>query len=254
MEFTSLVADAAFDAYVLINDMLAFALAGNTAHRTVSGTERTTYAVVINHERNKILASAGRTFVVLDMSLILFREIGHRGQYRVRRSLAKSAKRRVFDYIGQGFQFDQRILGSVAIADGFQHFVQPGVADPAWSAFAAGFIQRELKEEFGNVNHAVIFVQDDHAAGPHHRAQPDQRFVINRSVYLIRADAAAGRAAGLHGFELLAVLDAVAESENDIFKRSAHRHFHQADFVNFPGQGEHFGSGRIGGTDLLEPG
>ena len=74
-------------------------------------------------------------------------------------------------------------------------------ADAAGDALAAGFRMGELDEVARHVHHAVVFVHHHHAAGAHDGAQLRQRLVVDRRVEHLLRDAAAGRPAGLHGFD-----------------------------------------------------
>ena len=62
----------------------------------------------------------------------------------------------------------------------------------------------ERHEELGDVDHAVVFVQHDHAAAAHDRAGLGQGVVVDPQIDALGRDAAAGRPAGLDGLELLA--------------------------------------------------
>ena len=83
-----------------------------------------------------------------------------------------------------------------------QRFVQPHAAR---HALAAGFRMGELDEVAGHVHHAVVFIHHHHAARAHDGAELRQRLVIHRRVEHLVRNAAARRAAGLHGFDVLAV-------------------------------------------------
>ena len=62
-------------------------------------------------------------------------------------------------------------------------------------------------------------------------------------------DAAAGRAAGLDGLELLAAGHAAADLVDDLAERRAHRHFDQAGVLHLAGQGEDLGAAALVGAD-----
>mgnify|MGYP007014985595 CR=1 FL=1 len=63
--------------------------------------------------------------------------------------------------------------------DSVQYFKHSARAYAAGRAFAAGFVNRELQEELGNVHHAVVLVHYYHAARAHHGAYGDKVIVIN---------------------------------------------------------------------------
>ena len=62
----------------------------------------------------------------------------------------------------------------------------------------------------------------------------DEIIVIDGNIKVLRRDAAAGGAAGLHGLEGLAIGDAAADIVNDIAELGAHGHFHQTGVVDLP--------------------
>ena len=70
---------------------------------------------------------------------------------------------------------------------------------------------------------------------------------------MLLREAAARRAARLHGLELLAVLDAAADFEDHFAQRGAHRHLDQADVIDLARQGEDFGALAFFGADRGEP-
>ena len=74
-----------------------------------------------------------------------------------------------------------------------------------------------------------------------------------RQVHVLLGQAAAGRAADLHGLELFAVLDAAADVVDDLAQRRAHGHLDQAGVVDVAGEGEGLRAGAALGADGLEP-
>ena len=81
-----------------------------------------------------------------------------------------------------------------------------------------------------------------------------QRFVIHRQIQVLLGNAAARRAAGLHGLELLAVGNAAADIVDDFAQRDAHGHFDQAGVGDPAGQGEDLGALALFRADDGEPG
>jgi hypothetical protein len=75
MEFTSLITNPTLDTFVLVNNMLLFALAGNTGNRTVSRTQRTTHTIIIDFISDKFSTNSGRTFFIFNMRLVFILEI-----------------------------------------------------------------------------------------------------------------------------------------------------------------------------------
>ena len=70
---------------------------------------------------------------------------------------------------------------------------------------------------------------------------------------MLLGDAAAGRAAGLDGLELLAVGDAAADVEDDLAEGDPHGDFDQAGVVDLADQREDLGPLARLGPDAGEP-
>ena len=115
-------------------------------------------------------------------------------------------------------------------------------AEAAGDALAAALVLGELQEVPGEVDHAGGVVGDDHAAGADDGAGRGQALVVDRRVEQARRHAAAGRAAELHGLELLAVLDAAADVEDDVAERGAHGHLGEAAVDDLAGEAEGLGA------------
>ena len=75
------------------------------------------------------------------------------------------------------------------------------------------------------------------------------RFVVHRHVEVLLGNATAGRSAGLRGFELAAVGNAAAETEDDVAQRNAHGHFDQSGVFHAPGEREDLGPFALFGAD-----
>ena len=69
----------------------------------------------------------------------------------------------------------------------------------------------KLQEVPGDVDHAGVVVEHDHAAGAHDRAGRGEALVVDRRVEELVAEAAAGGSAGLHRLELAAWQHAAAD-------------------------------------------
>ena len=143
---------------------------------------------------------------------------------------------------GDFAQFFNVFLGSPSLGDFFQQQQHLFAADPAGGAFAAGFVDREIKVEFGDVDHVGGFVHHDHAARPHDGADFFQFFIANRQADVGCRDHAARRTAGLNGFQFFAVRYAAADFVDDGVDGGAHRHFDQAGMLNLSGEGENLGA------------
>ena len=78
----------------------------------------------------------------------------------------------------------------------------------------------------------------------------------SKSTGVLRArggQAAAQRAAGLDGFELLALRHAAAHVKDDVAQRDAHRDFDQPRVVHLAGQGKDRRPRRLRRADAAEP-
>ena len=129
------------------------------------------------------------------------------------------------------------------------------MAEPvaARGAVAARLGGQEAQEVLGDVHHAGVLVHHDHAAGTHHRALGHERVEVHRHVELVRRQAAAGGAAGLHGLERLAAGDAAADAEDDLAQRHAHRHLDEAGVVDLADEREDLGARGALRPDGREP-
>ncbi len=130
----------------------------------------------------------------------------------------------------------------LTFADPVEDVVACASADTAGCTFTARFIHCEFKVELGDVNHAVIFIHDNHTAGSHHRADGLKAFVVDRRIKECRRNTSAGRASGLRGFKFLAAGNTAADIVDDVAQGRSHRDFNQTGVVDFAGQREHLGS------------
>ena len=176
----------------------------------------------------EILTDAGAAALRADVVLELVAEMAQRGQHRVRRGLAEPAQRGVADHPAQFVEFGQVLLAAFALGDARERAQRLVEADAARRALAAGFGAGELDEVAGDVDHAVVVVHHHHAARAHDRAELAQRLEIDRRVEHVVRDAAAGRAAGLHRLDVVAVHAAAADIIDELAERGAERHLDQA--------------------------
>src|SRR5208337_1954903 len=126
------------------------------------------------------------------------------------------------------------------------HLGRPGAAG---NALAAGFGHAELHEVARHVHHAGAVVHDDHAAGAHDRAEFPERFIVHGEFEELLRDAAAGRPAGLHGFEFVAFGDATTDLINDLAEGRAHGHLDQTNVAHLAGEREDLGALALLGAD-----
>ncbi|MBA7678162.1 hypothetical protein ES703_86434 [subsurface metagenome] len=104
------------------------------------------------------------------MLLVLVTEVSQGGQYRVGGRLSQSAERPRLYLPRQPFQAVDILHCSFAHSKFGQNFQHLFGAQPAERALAAGLPLREFQEVAGNLHHAVVLVEHDHAAGAHHGA------------------------------------------------------------------------------------
>ena len=112
----------------------------------------------------------------------------------------------------------------------------------------------ELDEVAGDVDHAVVFVHHDHAAGAHDRADLRERLVVDGRVEHVERDAAARGTAGLHGLDLAAVRGAAADVVDELGQRRAEGHLDEAGVLDLAHEREDLGAGALGAAGLAEPG
>ena len=181
-----------------------------------------------------------------DVVLELVAEVPHRGQQRIGRGLSQAAERGVADHAAHFVQPVEIGLGGAPARERVQDAQRLVQAHAAGNALAAGFRVGELDEVAGHVHHAVVFIHHHHAARAHDGAELRQRLVIHRGIEHLLRDAAARRAAGLHGLDLLAVAAAFADVVDEGLERRAQRHFHQAGVVDLADQREDLGARALG--------
>ena len=175
------------------------------------------------------------------MRQILILKILHGTQDRIGRGLSQTAKGSVLDRFGKIPEADHILWRPPAVGDFLQNLVEPFGPYPAGRAFAAALLHTEFEIEFSNIDHTVVFAEDNHPPGAHHRPDLFQGFIIDRGVQKLRRNTAAGRAAGLNRFERLAVLDPPSDIEDDLPQGGPHGNLHQPDIVDLPGQGKDLG-------------
>ena len=173
------------------------------------------------------LAARGRAARLLDVRQELLLEVAQRGEHGRRGQLAQRAQRTFLHPVRDLADAIQVRQLAVARGDALQDLQHAGAADAARRAFAAAFVADELHEVLRELDHAGGLVRHDHAARPHHRARGAERVEVHRRVEIRLGQAAAQRAAGLHGLELSAVRDAAADLVDDLAQGEAHRHFDQ---------------------------
>ena len=185
-------------------------------------------AGVLARRERQVLAHAGPAPLRDDVVLELVAEVAQGREHRVRRALAEPAERRVADHPAQLVERLEVLVGRLAVREAVEDPQRLVEADPARDALAAALRVGELDEVAGDVDHAVVFVHDDHAARAHDRAELGERLVVDGRVEHVRRDAAARRAAGLHGLDVAAVRAALADVVDELGERRPERHLDEA--------------------------
>src|SRR5579872_5404330 len=132
-----------------------------------------------------------------------------------------------------------------------QALVQP---DPAGDAFATRLGVSELDEIAGDVDHAIVFIHHDHAAGAHDGSELRQVLVVDCGVEHILRNTSTRGAAGLNGLDLASPDGAFADVVNESLQRCAQWHLDQAGIFHFADEREDLGSRALGTTGFGEPG
>ena len=122
------------------------------------------------------------------------------------------------------------------LCEDFQHTFR---ADTAGRTLSAGLLHRKFQEEFGDVYHTVVFIEDNQAAGAHHRADGDQVVIVDGDIKMLCRDTAAGRPAGLCRLELLAARDPAADLLHDFTQSRSHRNLNESCIMYFASQSEY---------------
>ena len=201
---------------------------------------------LVGHE---VFADVRGALLVHDVGAIFLREVVHRREDGVRGGLAKGAEGTHLDDGGEFFHILESLFGAFAFGDIGEHLIKTLGTDTAGRALTAGLVADERHIEVGDVDGAVIFVHDDRAARTHHRATGHEGVVVDRGIEVFLGQAAAGRTAGLNGFEFLAARDAAADIEDQFAEGGSHRDFDEADVVDLAAEGEDLGALGAFGSD-----
>ena len=162
------------------------------------------------------------------------------GKNRVSCGLTESAERTCFDCVGDLFELSEIVHSSLALSNLGEVFKESLCTDTAGRTLTAGFIADEFHIELGNVNHAVVFVHNDCAAGAHHGALSNESIKIDGGVEVFCCETAAGRTACLDSLELLTAWDAAADVINELSEGGTHGDFNKTYVVYLAAESEHF--------------
>src|ERR1035438_1152174 len=210
-------------------------------------------ATVFARRESEFLADTGAAAMSHDVVFILLAEVADGGEYRIGGGLPEAAERALADHPAQFIEEGHVIGDSAAIRDGIEYAERLVEPDPAWDAFAAGLGVGELDEVAGHVDHAVVFVHDDHAAGAHDGANLREAFIVHGSVEHVDGNATARRPARLHRFDVAAGSGAFSNVVDEALERRAQGHFNQAGVLNLPDKRKDLGAGALGASGFTKP-
>ena len=105
-------------------------------------------------------------------------EVAEGGEDGVGGGLAEAAEGGLLHGAADVLDFLDVVEFALAVGDFFEEGEEGAGADAAGGALAAGFVDAEFLVEAGDVDHAVVFVHDDHAAGAHDGAELLQVLVV----------------------------------------------------------------------------
>ena len=145
------------------------------------------------------------------------------------------------------------LLLALALGDLLKDVAETLSADTAWSTLSAGLINCEVEVELSYVDDTVILVHYNHSTGTHHGTDSLESAEIDRRIEVLLCDNTAGRTAGLHSLELLAMGDSAADIIYDLAERCSHRNLYKTRVADLACEGEYLCSMAILGTDGCEP-
>ena len=249
-EFAGSDAKAASYADIRVDYKVGLAdYAGNCANGAFFSTKAAAFAFFgVDGIYGKVFADMCGTFFILNVSKIFVIEGCKGGDYRVCSTLAEGAEGVCLAGVADSLKLFKVFHGCFAFGDLGKYLEHSLGADTAGRTFSAGFVTDEFHIEFCNVNHAVIFIHNDCAAGTHHGTESNKVIEVDGNIKLISSDTAAGRAAGLDSFEFFAVRDAAADVINKLAKGCTHGNFNKTDVIYFTAKCKYLGTFGTGGT------
>ena len=188
-----------------------------------------------------------------DVGEVFIAEFADGAEHRVRGRTTQSAERRFFHQRGESFELVEVFKLALALGDSLEDLEHSSGSFAAGRTLSTRLVLREGHEVMGDVDHAIVFVEDDHTTAAHDRAELAQRFVVDWRIGELGRQASTGGTTGLDRFEFFTALDATADVEDDLAERRAHGHFDQAGVLDLAGQGKGFGAAAVFRTDSAEP-
>ena len=108
----------------------------------------------------------------------------------------------------------------------------------AWHTFAAGFFSEKINKIPCNINHAGIFIQNNHSAGTHHGAGLGQFIKPHLQIQLLFGNTSSGRTSCLHCLKFFTSWNAAADFIDNIMQGHAHGYLNKTGIINFPNKGK----------------
>ena len=139
-------------------------------------------------------------------------------------------------------QFLEVALLALPDAQPLEDLKDPLRADATGGTLPAGLPLGELEEIARHIHHAVGVVEDDEAAGAHHRAGFRERLIVHRRVGQPGRYAATRRPADLHRLEAPALTHTAADLLHNLTNRDPHRHLDEPAPLHLARQREHLGA------------
>src|SRR5512135_636360 len=166
---------------LLANYSYCFAIFAVTDRPNIAGNVYACGTGILTRRLNELLAYAGPAVMLFYVFLIFVPEITECAENRTGSSLPKSAQRGRPGRPGQFFQAFYITHLSFSGGDIREYPEHLPDAFAARNTFAAGLIRKEAEKIPGHINHAGIFIHDDHATGTHDGADFSQFVKVDSS-------------------------------------------------------------------------
>ncbi len=199
---------------------------------------------------DQVLADKGVAPLVDDVSLVLVAEVAQGAEDRIGGGLTQAAHGGVLDDDGQLFEQLQVIEGAAAFGDVLQNLVHPLGALAAGVALAARLILEKGHEVLGHVDHAGVFVHDDHPAGAHDRTGLLEAVVVDGEIESGGRNAPSRGTSGLYGLDLRLAGGAAADIVDHLSDGHAEGNLDEPGVADLADQREDLRAGVPRGADL----
>ncbi len=176
------------------------------------------------------------------MSLKLLTEITDGGKHGIGSGLPQTAMGGFLDMFSKLFEVVDILDRSLATDDPVKNIEHHFHSDPAGNALSTGFVDGEVREKPGRINHAGQIVHDHESAGTHHRSCIIQGVEVHFRVQKEGGQARSGRPANLHSLILPFIKNSSSDIKDNLSQGCAHGDFDQPNILHGACQGKHFGS------------